>query len=186
MLLEKYHSEKNPPALSGRGATFPPAFRPADSAGSNNSSAGHHAPVLSRQPSTTPIMKKILFVSSVLFPGFIGCAQEAAGGMALPSAPALTPVTTDAITNFIVSAAATHPWILTALVVIGIMRAVCKPAFDFFHSVVAATPSTKDDELLERVESSHILKWFFWGLDWLGSIKVIHPEAAKTAAATKE
>lgn len=70
-----------------------------------------------------------------------------------------------------------YPWLATVITVIGILRLVLKPAFVFFHEVVKATPSVKDDELLAKVESSPVLKWVLIGLDWFASIKVVHPKA---------
>lgn len=70
-----------------------------------------------------------------------------------------------------------YPWLATVVTVMGIMRLVVKPAMVFFHEVVKATPSVKDDELLAKVESSPVLKWFLIGLDWFASVKIVHPKA---------
>lgn len=64
------------------------------------------------------------------------------------------------------------PYISTVLMVVGVLRLVLKPLFSFLHSVVLATPSTKDDELLNKVENGPIVKGLFYVLDWFASIKI--------------
>lgn len=83
----------------------------------------------------------------------------------------------DAVSDAVSKVATKYPWVSTVLFVVGACRFLLKPTFTFLHSVVAVTPSTKDDEWLARVESSTALKWLSWGLDWLFSIKLTHPKA---------
>ena len=51
-------------------------------------------------------------------------------------------------------------------------RLVFKPLFTFLHAFTAATPTTKDDLLLEKAESSTVYKGFAWALDLFFSVKL--------------
>lgn len=70
-----------------------------------------------------------------------------------------------------------YPWAVTVFMVIGVLRLVMKPLFTFLHEVVNATPTDWDNQMLAKVEASPVLKWVFWALDLVGSIKVVNPNA---------
>ena len=65
------------------------------------------------------------------------------------------------------------PWLVQVFLYIGVARSIFKPLMSFAHSVVAATPSTKDDEALEKVEASKAFKAVAWVFDYLFSLKLI-------------
>ncbi len=72
---------------------------------------------------------------------------------------------------FLQNLAAAHPAISSVLMVVGMCRAIFKPLMTFLHSIADATPSLKDNELLEKAEGSVVYKWAMWGIDYLFSIK---------------
>ena len=59
----------------------------------------------------------------------------------------------------------------TVFMIVGILRACIKPIMTIAEVVVKATPSTKDEEALERFEQGPIMKWTLYVLDWLFSLK---------------
>lgn len=64
------------------------------------------------------------------------------------------------------------PFIASVLMLIGVLRLINKPLFAFLHAFVLATPTTKDDEALNKVEQSKFYLTVVFILDWLGSIKL--------------
>lgn len=74
--------------------------------------------------------------------------------------------------QWLLDLAAKHPWIVTVLLVVGTLRLAVKPAFSIWHTYVAATETTKDDEFLEKVETSKWLKWILYALDYVASVKI--------------
>lgn len=74
--------------------------------------------------------------------------------------------------HLILWAALKHPWIATALLVIGILRTINKPALALLWRFVRFTPWRGDDILLERVERSKSYRIALFLLDWLASIKL--------------
>lgn len=78
----------------------------------------------------------------------------------------------DQITTLLTTFGGKYPIIITIFTVIGVLRVINKPLFAFFHAFVAATPSTKDDEILASVEQSKVYKAICFVLDWTLSIKV--------------
>ena len=139
-----------------------------------------------------PIMKttlSILFAAAVCLlvaMAITGCtpahAQDvpvAASTNTVPDAgvPQVSAGTTDAIANFIAPLVAKYPWLAMIITVLGGARLLIKPLFTFLHSVVMVTPTTKDDEFLAKTESSKAYKWAVWVLDYVFSIKLIHPKA---------
>lgn len=80
--------------------------------------------------------------------------------------------------QLIIEQATNHPSIMAILTIIGVARVCMKPLMEILHKIVAATPSPKDDELLEEVEASKAWNYFTWVLDWLTSVK-IGPQAIK-------
>ena len=65
------------------------------------------------------------------------------------------------------------PWMVQLFVVMGICRSVLKPLFSLLHTYVDATPSSKDNELLEKVEQSKYVKALSYVLDFLFSAKLL-------------
>lgn len=63
-------------------------------------------------------------------------------------------------------------WLTTVLLAVGAFRLLFKPIFAAWHWWVAQTDSTGDDALLEKVESSSIVKGVLFVLDYVGSIKL--------------
>ena len=64
-----------------------------------------------------------------------------------------------------------YPELSILLALIGLLRTINKPLFSFLHFYVKKTKTTKDDELLEKVEKSATYKMYLYLLDWLTSIK---------------
>lgn len=89
---------------------------------------------------------------------------------------AVPPVAATELVDRVATLATQHPWIATALMVVGWCRLIVKPFFTFLHEVVKVTPSESDDQWLAKVESSRIYKALVWALDWLFSVKLIHPK----------
>jgi len=67
---------------------------------------------------------------------------------------------------------ADFPWLVNAIVIVGTFRLIVKPIVTAIESIVKETPTTKDDEVLERVQRSPAYTWFFYVLDWFTSIKI--------------
>lgn len=115
-----------------------------------------------------------------LFSALLACALVVANDVhAQPAQEAATSIgsayvdTSDALVQpFIVSLAASYPWLVTLLTVIAALRLVFKPLMSALHAYVQSTASPTDDELLARVEHSRAYKVAAWLLDYLGSIKV--------------
>lgn len=78
----------------------------------------------------------------------------------------------DFVTQFITSFAGSHPWLVTALVLVGGLRLLFKPAVTAYESYVKNTADTADDERLAKIEASVAYKWVAWLLDYAASIKV--------------
>jgi hypothetical protein len=76
------------------------------------------------------------------------------------------------LTEFLVS----NPKVAGFLATIGAFRIVMKPLYTFIHSVVEATPTPKDNELLEKVEASKYYKGVVFVADYLLSVKLPGPK----------
>lgn len=74
--------------------------------------------------------------------------------------------------QFLIQAAQGYPIVMTIFIVLGVLRAVNKPLFALWRSYVSATPQKSDDELLDTVERSKIVKALLFVLDWTASVKV--------------
>lgn len=92
------------------------------------------------------------------------------------SGPHISQGVTDAIASFLTPLVAKYTWLATIISVLGIARLILKPLFTFLHTVVQTTPTTKDDDLLTRTENSTAFKWVVFILDYVFSIKLIHPK----------
>lgn len=64
------------------------------------------------------------------------------------------------------------PWLASVIVVMGTTRLIFKPLFVFLRSVADATPTPKDNELLDQAEKSKVYTAISFLLDWVGSIKL--------------
>jgi hypothetical protein len=76
------------------------------------------------------------------------------------------------LTDLILSLVQKWPVVSTVLMVVGVLRFINKPLFSFLRTFVLATPSKKDDQILDKVESSKVYKTICYILDWFGSIKL--------------
>lgn len=72
----------------------------------------------------------------------------------------------------IVQFASSYPHVASVLMIVGILRAINKPLFALFRAYVAATPSDKDNQLLDQVEKSKVYTALVFWLDYLTSIKL--------------
>ncbi|MBI5768747.1 MAG: hypothetical protein HZA93_13195 [Verrucomicrobia bacterium] len=101
-------------------------------------------------------------------------AQAAPADSTAAIAPAPAPADSSAgvIASFITGLAGSHPWIVTLATIIGALRLVFKPIVSGVEAYVKSTPSSTDDELVEKVEHSAAFKSFAWCLDFFGSIKI--------------
>ncbi len=76
-----------------------------------------------------------------------------------------------AIIQQILAWANQYPTVATIIMIIGTLRLIMKPLMSFLHQLVAITPGTGDDQLLDEVEHSQIYTTFMYILDWFASIK---------------
>lgn len=74
--------------------------------------------------------------------------------------------------EFIIQFASQYPFIATILMVIGVLRVINKPLFAFLNTVVVATPTPKDNEILKKIETSKAYQYISFVLDYLGSVKL--------------
>lgn len=72
----------------------------------------------------------------------------------------------------IIQLASNYPSVIAILSAIGLLRAINKPLFSFLRSLVAATATKRDDDLLTGVEQSKAYKGLCWTLDYLTSIRL--------------
>lgn len=87
------------------------------------------------------------------------------------------------VSAFLLGLVAKYPIITGVLMAVGVARAIFKPLFSFLHAVVDATPSSKDNAALAKVEKSKVYKIVAYLLDYLGSIKIEKPAAPAPAPA---
>jgi hypothetical protein len=66
----------------------------------------------------------------------------------------------------------TYPGFSTFLACIGALRLIIKPAMTAITAITKATPTKKDDELVDEVFNSKTWKSFLFLLDWLASVKL--------------
>jgi hypothetical protein len=64
------------------------------------------------------------------------------------------------------------PVLSSVFLVIGVLRSINKPLFSFLRTFVLATPSKKDDLILDGIEASKIYKVVAYVLDWFSSVKL--------------
>ena len=75
-------------------------------------------------------------------------------------------------TSIILQLAQTHPNILIVVTGIGALRIIAKPIMSGVRTLVKATPTPKDDELLGKVMGSKMYKMTAWAIDYVASIKL--------------
>lgn len=71
-------------------------------------------------------------------------------------------------------------WLVAFFTIVGILRTCLKPIFSLLHKLAAATPSTADDQVVDRIERSGFVSAITYLLDWLTSIKIDWPARTKT------
>lgn len=79
------------------------------------------------------------------------------------------------MTEFLLMLAAKYPIILTIVSVIGVLRVIFKPLMMIIETIVAATPSKKDDEKFNKFKSSSTYAFIVKFLDFFASIKLPKP-----------
>jgi hypothetical protein len=120
-------------------------------------------------------MKKLLLVAAAVAVSVIAIAPLNSYAQSMDTnasvSVGLSSNVTDAASATIVTYAASHPWLVTILTLMGILRLCLKPLIGIIEVVVQNTASKNDDAALAKVESATWFKWVLWVLDWLGSIK---------------
>lgn len=79
--------------------------------------------------------------------------------------------------EFILEMAAKYPAFSSLFMIMGVLRAVFKPLMTLLHAYVEATPTEKDNELLEKLKKSKAYGAVVWLLDYFASVKL--PKAKK-------
>lgn len=78
----------------------------------------------------------------------------------------------DAIVQWLLQYVQANPNFAVVLMVMGFLRLVFKPIMTAVQAIVAATPSTKDDEKLAEVQASKVYLGLVWLLDYFASVKL--------------
>lgn len=74
---------------------------------------------------------------------------------------------TDAIQNL----SLTHPWVITFLTFLGVLRTVMKPLMSIINGYAIFAPTAQANAIRE-VEASDAYLWLVWTLDYVASIKL--------------
>lgn len=85
------------------------------------------------------------------------------------------------IEAFVIGLAIKHPWIASALLLLGTLRLIIKPLMSLIRLVTKSTSTPADDQFLDKVEASWLWTAFLFIVDWLTSIKL---PAAKARPST--
>lgn len=64
------------------------------------------------------------------------------------------------------------PILASIIVVMGTLRLFLKPVMTFLHAIADATPTPKDNDALNKVESSMLWKIVNFVIDYFASIKL--------------
>jgi hypothetical protein len=88
------------------------------------------------------------------------------------------------LTDTIIGLAEKYPVIASILILLGSLRLLIKPIMAGVRLWTTSTESTRDDELLDKVERSWGYTAFLFLLDWLTSIK-LKPRAVETKNAAR-
>jgi hypothetical protein len=86
------------------------------------------------------------------------------------------------VTDTIINLANQHPIIASILILLGSLRLVIKPLMAGARLWTKSTESTRDDEILNKVEASWLYTAFLFALDWLTSIKLKPTRSAERGA----
>jgi len=78
----------------------------------------------------------------------------------------------DVLAGLLAGLVAKYPTIMVVITIMGICRAVFKPLFTFLRAIADATPTAKDNQLLDDIEQSKIVKGLMFVLDYVASIKL--------------
>lgn len=70
-----------------------------------------------------------------------------------------------------------NPNLAGVLVVMAVFRAIFKPIMTLLETYVEATPSTSDNEKLDKFKQSKAYAFMVWFVDYLTSIKLKKPDA---------
>lgn len=73
---------------------------------------------------------------------------------------------------FLVEMAGKYTWVMATCLVMGVFRLMFKPTIAFLRAFVSATPTTKDDAVMDKVEANKVTKALVWFADYLLSIKL--------------
>ena len=76
------------------------------------------------------------------------------------------------MTDLIVGYLAGYPEFTAFMTVMGILRTINKPLFALISKGVAATDTTFDNKLWNKVRHHKVMKSFLWLLDFTTSIKI--------------
>ncbi len=76
---------------------------------------------------------------------------------------------------FIKGLALEYPIIFTIAAIIGMVRLVVKPLMVMLHSVAEVTETTRDEEILRKIEENKIYKGFLFVMDYVFSLKLKKP-----------
>jgi hypothetical protein len=68
--------------------------------------------------------------------------------------------------------ASRFPLFISIVAIIGTSRLIFKALHTFIRSVVQATPTKKDDLMLDNAEKSKAFKFVVWLVDYIASIKL--------------
>lgn len=75
------------------------------------------------------------------------------------------------IINLLVGLVQNYPWFTSVVMVLGVARAVFKPAVAVYEAYVMETPSTEDNAAFEKFKTGKV----YFVLDYLFSIKIPKP-----------
>lgn len=76
---------------------------------------------------------------------------------------------------FIAGFVAEYPIMFTIASIMGMVRLVIKPLMTILHSLAEATETTRDEEILKKIEENKAFKGFLFVLDYVFSLKLKKP-----------
>jgi hypothetical protein len=74
--------------------------------------------------------------------------------------------------DIIIQLVSQYPALASVLMGVGVLRLIFKPLFTFLRIVADATPTAKDNEILDSVEQSKAYSYVAFILDYLASVKL--------------
>lgn len=81
------------------------------------------------------------------------------------------------IANVVMGFLGQYPFVMKLIVFMGTVRLFAKPLMLAIQTYVDGTPTTKDNEIWEKIKGNVVYKIFAWILDYVASVKL--PEAKK-------